>query len=223
MVGYYRLNQLGFTLEAGAHILPRSSYEALDTANDLVRTAEATRDDILNEAQTAYDEERRRGYEDGLNEARIEALQMLLHESLELDKGLHAIERDLVRVVADSVRKIISNFDDNEIAEALVRAAMQQMRRERSAELRVSSHLYGYFRDRVNEIVSEYPEVQLLEISLDSGLAVDQIVLETSIGRVEINTTERLENVLSVIQSAHTKTGADALDALRATHAEPAT
>lgn len=215
MVGYYRLNNLGFTLDAGAHVLPRTSYEALDAANQLVSSAEAARDDILRQAKLAYAEERRRGYEDGLEESRLEALRTLLYESVELDKGLHAVERDLVRVVSDCVRKIIANFDNAEIAEALVRAAMQQMKRERSVELRVSTDLFDHFRKKVDEILSEYQEIHLLDVVVDTTLAPDQLILETSIGRVEINVGQRIEDILSVIQSAHIRTAADSLDALR--------
>lgn len=215
MVGYYRLNNLGFTLDAGAHVLPRTSYEALDAANQLVSSAEAARDDILRQAKLAYAEERRRGYEDGLEESRLEALRTLLYESVELDKGLHAVERDLVRVVSDCVRKIIANFDNAEIAEALVRAAMQQMKRERSVELRVSADLFDHFRKKVDEILSEYQEIHLLDVVVDTTLAPDQLILETSIGRVEINVGQRIEDILSVIQSAHIRTAADSLDALR--------
>lgn len=218
MVGYYRLSNLGFTLDAGAHVLPRTSYQALNAANELVSSAEAARDDILRQAKLAYAEERRRGYEDGQEEARLEALRTLLYESVELDKGLHAVERDLVRVVSDCVRKIIANFADAQIAESLVRAAMQQMKREHSVELRVSSDLFDHFRQKVEEIVSEFPEVNLLDVVVDTALAPDQLILETSIGRVEINVGQRIDDILSVIQSAHIRTAADSLDALRSAH-----
>jgi hypothetical protein len=45
------------------------------------------------------------------------------------------------------------------------------------------------------------------------------MILETSIGRVEINSSEHIDDVLTAIQSANTKSGADALDALRTSHA----
>ncbi len=218
MVGYYRLNNLGFRLEAGAHIISRDAFSVLDAANDLVATAEAERLEILEQAKSAYEEERRKGYAHGMEEARIEAMRTLLHDTVELDKGLHAVERDLVRVVSECVRKIIASFDDTQIAEEIVRASLQQMRREPSAELRVSSHLYGYFRARVSEILKEFPEVELLDVILDSALQADQIVLETSIGRVEIITSERIDDILSIVQSVHVKASADRLDALRASY-----
>jgi type III secretion protein L len=214
VVGYYRLNELGFKLSAGAHIIRRSEFAALEEANQILSDAEATAAQIGEEAKEAYEVEKQRGYEDGLVEARIHAVGQLLHENHQLDQGLLGIERDLSRLVAGCIRKFIDNFDDAARAEALVKAAMKQMRREKVAELRVPTKLYPHFRERITAIVNEFPEVQLIDVIEDPSLDPSRIILETSIGRVDGNIVQRLEDLEAVIRSAHAKIAADALDAL---------
>jgi type III secretion protein L len=214
MAGYYRLKNLDYTLASGAHIIPHEAFSAVEEANGLVEQAEAARDEILQAAQQSYHDERRRGYDEGQMEARLEAIAQLLYESHELDQCLLTIERDLTRLVSDCVRKLVGGFDDTARAEGLVRSALQQMRREKCAELRVPSHLHQYFRKSMASVLKEFPEVQLVDVVEDSALEADYIVLETSIGRVEGSVTQRLEDVVTVIRSAHVRASADALDAL---------
>jgi type III secretion protein L len=216
--GYYRLNELGFSLSAGAHIIRRSEFKAVEEANQVLAEAEASAAQTVHEAKEAYHAEKQRGYEDGLVEARIESVGQLLHENHELDRGLLGVERDLARLVAGCVRKFIDGFDDKARAEALVKAALKQMRREKVAELRVPTELYGYFRERITAIVSEFPEVQLVDVVEDASLDPSRIILETSIGRVDGNIAQRLDDIEAIIRSAHAKASADALDALASTN-----
>jgi type III secretion protein L len=214
VVGYYRLSELGFKLAAGAHIVRRSEFAAIEQANRLLAQAEATCAQMLEQAEKSYQDETRRGYEDGLVEARIQSVGQLLTENRELDQGLLEIQRDLARLVVDCVRKLVDGFDDVSRAEALVKAAIRQMRREKVAELRVSPALHEHFRERISAITSEFPEVQLVDVVEDPTLDSSRIILETSIGRVDGNIEQRLDDLETVIRSAHAKASADALDAL---------
>jgi type III secretion protein L len=216
MVGYYRLNEFGFKLAAGAHIVRRSDYTALSEANQILSEAEAASNKIRHQANEAYQREKRRGYEDGLREARIESVGQLLQESRDLDQGLQAIERDLSRLVVACVRKFIDGFDNVVRAEAFVQAAMKQMRREKAAELRVPTALYAHFREKIGAIASEFPEIKLVDVVEDSTLEPSRLILETSIGRVDGNIAQRLADLETVIRSAHAKATADALDSIAA-------
>jgi type III secretion protein L len=214
VVGFYRLSELGFKLGAGAHIIRRSEFTAVEEANQLLSEAEARCAQIVQQAEEAYYDEKQRGYENGLEEARIESIEQLLHESHELDQGLLKIEKDLCRLVANCVRKFINDVDAAAHAESLVKDAMKQMRREKVAELRVPTELYGHFRERITAVVSEFPEIELVDVVEDSSLDSPRIILETSIGRVDGNVAQRLNDLEAVIRSAHAKASADALDAL---------
>jgi type III secretion protein L len=214
VVGYYRLSELGFRLAAGSHIVPGFSFSAVEEADRLLSQAEATCEQLHRQAEESYQSETRRGYEDGLVKARIQSVGQLLNESRELDHGLLEIQRDLARIVVDCVRKLVGGFDDATRAEALVRAAMKQMRRENVAELRVPTSLHQHFNDRIAVMLDEFPEVKLVDVVEDATLEAPRIILETSIGRVDGDIAQRLDDLETVIRSAHARDSADALDAL---------
>jgi type III secretion protein L len=185
LVGYYRLKSLGFALGAGAHVLRREAFEPVDAATALVAEAERQAAEIGAGAEEAFEAEKRRGYEDGLAMARVEAAERLLGESGALDTKLAAIERSLADIVVTAVRRLVDDFDDRAKAETLVRTALRQMRREKKAELRVSPSQFAEMKASVDAIVAEFPEVRSVDVVEDETLVAPQVIVETSIGRVE--------------------------------------
>ncbi len=219
MVAYYRLKDFGFTMAAGGYVVPRSEFAAMEEASRLLAQAEATCAEILEQARETYENEKRRGYEEGLANARIESIGQLIRESSDLDQGLRAVERDLARIVAEFVHKLLVGVDKSVRAEAVVRAALRQMRQEKRGELRVPTALYEHFRERIADIVKEFPEVELVDVVEDRTLEPTRVIFETAVGRVDGNIAQRLDDIESEIRSACAKVSVDALDAAGATAA----
>jgi type III secretion protein L len=213
VVAYYRLRDFGFALAAGGYVVPRSEFTAIEEATALLEQAEATCAEIVEQARETYESEKRRGYEEGLASARVEVISQLLRESSELDRGLRAVERDLAAIVAECVHKLLLGVDDAIRAEAVVRAALRQMRREKRAELRVPSALYPHFKERIDDILKEFPEVELVDVVEDRALEPTRVIFETAIGRVDGNIAQRLDDLENEIRSACARASVDALDA----------
>jgi len=112
MAGYYRLKPLGFTLAAGAHVLPRAEVEPIEAATALLDEAKQQAEAIVAEARQAFEDEKRRGYDEGLTAGRIEAARMLLAETELLDGKLAGIETELAGLVVASVRRLVQGFSD---------------------------------------------------------------------------------------------------------------
>jgi type III secretion protein L len=199
VVAYYRLKELGYRLPAGAHVLPPEEFAAIDEATRLLNDAEARAAAIVHDAEAAYQRECERGYQEGLERGRLESVERLLQESTVLDAKLREAEHDLAKVVAACVRKLIDGFDDTARAEAMVRGAIKQMRREKKAELRVSSSQVGHFRTAIDAILKEFPEVELVDVVEDTSLTAPQVILETSIGRVAGDFGQRLAELEELI------------------------
>jgi type III secretion protein L len=202
VVGYYRLKELGFRLSAGAHVLPRAAFEPIEAANALVGEARAEASRIVAEAKDAFEAERRRGYAEGLARAQIEAVERLVGESGVLDRKLQEIEAGLTDLVVACARRLVAGFDDRQKAEVLVRAALRQMRREKKAELRVSPGQYGEMRERIGGIIQEFPEIDLVDVVEDASLETPNVIVETSIGRVEGDIGQSLDDLERVIRIA---------------------
>lgn len=202
MVGYYRLKELGFRLSAGAHVLPKEAFAPIETGTALIEAARLAAEAIVGEAREVFEAERLRGYEEGLARARIDAAERLLRESDALDRRLAATEQRMSEVVVTCVRRIIHDFDDRTKAEGLVRVALKQMRREKKAELRVSPEQYEAMRGAIAGIVKDFPEVELVDVVEDAELTAPQVIVETSIGRVEGDLGRSLLDLEAAIRGA---------------------
>jgi type III secretion protein L len=195
MVVSYRLREIGVRLASGAHIIPAADFAAIEEARSVVAAAEDRGREIVEGAKKICEEEKLRGYRDGQQQARLEAVERLLAEARTLDSGLQAVERDLAHLVEACVRKIIYGFDDAARAEAAVRQALAKMRRERRVELRTPPALYAFFRATIDAIRREYPEIELIDVVQDESLDAEQIVVESSIGRVDANLGQKLREL----------------------------
>jgi type III secretion protein L len=212
MGGYYRLKELGYRLPAGAQILSKEEFAPIEATTTLLTDAEARAKAIVAEAETAYQRECVRGYEDGLAKAKLDAAERLLQESGMLDAKLREVERDLVHVVSASVRKLVDTFDDTTRAEAVVRGALRQMRREKKAELRVSPEQVGHFKLSIASIIKEFPEVEMVDVIEDTTLTAPQVVLETSIGRVEGDFGQRLIELEEILRTTASQRSEDLIE-----------
>lgn len=214
MVGVYRLNRTGFTVASGTYVVPAASFAAIETAEQIVAAAEAEAARIRSEAIAAYEAEKRRGYAEGLQEVQLEAVGRLIEETAELDRGLAAVEGDLTRLVVASMKTLLADFDDITRAEAVVKASLAHMRREKRAELLVPPALLEPMRARMAAILGEFPEIELVEVLPDATLTGAQIVLQSPIGRVDGDLAGRIDALETVIRTAHARLSADPLDAL---------
>ena len=202
MASYYRLTELGYRLPAGAHILPADELARLQDATGILQAAEARAASIIADAEEAYRRECARGYAEGLAQGKLHEAERLLRESALLDEKIGEIERDLANVVAACVRKLVEDFNDHARAQAVVRGALRQMRHEKKAELRVSAQQVAHFREVIEEIRSEFPEVELIDVVEDTTLTAPDVILETSIGRVQGDFGARLVELETIIKTA---------------------
>ncbi|MEJ1160535.1 type III secretion system stator protein SctL [Prosthecomicrobium sp. N25] len=202
MVGYYRLNALGFALPAGTHVLGPAETGALNGAADLVAAAEAEAARIVEAARAAYEEEKARGRADGLAEAQLAAVDRLVEESRVLDEGLAAVERGLADLVVYCVRRLVDGFSANEQAEAVVRAALKQMRRAARAQVRVAPAQYAPVKAAVERMMANFPEMELIDVVEDAALDPPRVIVESAIGRVDGDLGARLHDMVAILTRA---------------------
>ncbi|MDO1583183.1 type III secretion system stator protein SctL [Rhizobium oryzicola] len=182
---YYRLNTLGFRLPSGPHVIRRDAFEAVAASEALLQEADRRAAEIIAGAEAAFESEKRRGFEEGLRAARREAAARLFSENLILEQKLAAVETELADLVVAAMRCLLEDFDDRTKAEALVRTALRRMRREKRGELRVSPEQATEMKSSITRIISEFPEVDLVDVVEDESLSAPNIVFETAIGRVD--------------------------------------
>ncbi len=210
----YNLHELGFRLPQLSGVIRATKANEFAEAHDIVAIAKAKAAQIMEDAEAQFEIERQRGFEEGHNKANISAIERLLLEEETLESSLAEIEQSLVRLVLASVRKIIHDFSDVALAEALIHSGLGKIRREKRVQLRVPDALTDEMKSRIDSFVAAFPQIEFIEVVEDPVLMPPNIVIETSFGRIDCNIDDKLnELIASLAQVATDRSNAAQLPA----------
>ncbi len=182
-------------------VLRAADYAALRRAEELIAEAEARAAAIAEEAKAAYEAERQRGYEDGREEARIEAAETMIENAGRTIDYFSKVEGKMVDLVLAAVRKIFDEFDDRDRVILVVKNALAAVRNQKQMTLRVSPANVDAVRARVNELLAAFPGIGYLDITGDPRLGADACILESEIGIVEAS----IEGQIGALKNAFAK------------------
>jgi len=192
---------LAASVAPATQVLSGQDLAAWRSAQDLVAAAELQAQAIRADAQTAYDAEKKRGYEEGLEEARLEQAEQMIENVSRTIDYFSKVEGQMVDLVMQAVQKIISDFDDQERVLITVRNALSVVRNQKQMTLRLHPLQVDVVKARVNELLASYPGVGYLDIVGDNRLQADACILESEIGLVEAS----LEGQMAALRGAFTK------------------
>ena len=108
----FRLNSELPTPEAGTKIVKADEYSAVLEAGDLIKAAQKQADEIIQAAQRTYEQRYQQGYDDGVEAGKMENALKMMETVVASVEFIANIEKTVVSVVNQSVKKIIENFDD---------------------------------------------------------------------------------------------------------------
>jgi type III secretion protein L len=185
MVGMYRLKELDIRIPARGHVIKAATTGLVAEASGILADAEERGAGIIAAAEARYEEERARGYRDGLDRAAAEAVGRLLDEQATLERSLAGLEAELAAVVVACVGRLIGTAADGDLARAYIVNALRRMRRQKRVRLTLSTAQYRGFRDRIDAITAEFPEIELIDVSENPALEDTRFVMESEIGRIE--------------------------------------
>ncbi len=205
----YNPCNVALKIAKGNGVIKANEFSALKDAHSILAAAEKKAAEITEAAHSHYKREEERGYLDGLGRANKEALARLVTEQSHLQSKLREIEQDLADLLILSLRKILANFSDLELAEATAHSAMHKMRRESRLQFHLPPSLVADFAPVAKKLEAKYPEIQLIELVEDSALKPPNIVLESPTGRIECNLDTSLNALAALIDTAVTSQSAE--------------
>ena len=90
------------------------------------------------------------------------------------------------------MKKIIGEFDQEELAISLVKNALQHVRNEKHVTIRVPSAQYSAVQARLNTILAEYKGVGFIDLVADPRLSSGDCIMESEIGVVDASVDVQL-------------------------------
>ena len=182
----------------GARILKSQDYATVLKAQQLLDDAQQEADRIKQEALSAYEEQKKQGYEDGVLEGQMQQAEKMLETGLQAVEYLENLEKKVVEVVTTAVRKIIGEMDDKERIVCIVKTALEQVQLRQQILIRVCPEEESIVRDNLKSMIRGAHHAHGLEIIADPRLKKGDCMLESEMGVIDAS----LETQLRAIEKA---------------------
>ncbi|HCG7963041.1 TPA: SctL family type III secretion system stator protein VscL [Vibrio parahaemolyticus] len=185
MVSFVEIKTDNLQLAPGLKVLKAKDYVSYLDSQHLVEAANSKADSIIAKAQQAYETEKQRGYQDGLEQAKIENAQAMVATLARCNEYYLQVEQKMTNVVLDAVRKIIDTFDDVDTTISVVREALQLVSNQKQVILHVHPEQVVDVREKVAGVLSDFPEVGYVDVVADARLKNGGCILETEVGIID--------------------------------------
>ena len=190
-----------FVLATDRRLVKATEAATVRSAEEIIAAAEADAARIREEAKVAFEEEKKRGYEKGLADGKMEiAMQKLdlLDSSVEFMEG---VEQKMADVVIKALKSFVVEVGDREMVVNIVRKTLNAViRTQRHVTLKVAPEMVGVVKERVAALRQDYPTVETFDVIEDSRLKGPACILETEAGVADASVETQLAAIEKSLQ-----------------------
>ena len=152
-------------IDASDPVVPAAEAATWLEASALLEHARQEAAQLLGSARQQLEAERARGYQQGLEEARLELTERMIETASRTVELFASIEQRMVGLVMDAVRRLMADFSDTERVMAVVRSALSVLRNQRQLTLRIAPEHVEQVRARASELLEQF-QAWVFSISL---------------------------------------------------------
>ena len=190
------VNKEKFVLASDRRLVKATDVATIRSAAEIVAAAEADAARIREEAKAAFAEEKKRGYEEGLSEGKMEiAMQKLdlVDSSVAFMEG---VEQKMADVVMKALRSFVVEIGDEEMVAQIVHKTMNAViRTQRHVTLKVAPEMVPAVKERIEALRVEYPTIETFDVVEDPRLKGPACILETEAGVADASVETQLEAI----------------------------
>ena len=187
------LKRENLTVESDRRVVKAADVATTASAADIIAAAEADAARIREEAKTAFEEEKKRGYDEGLAEGKMEIAMLKLDQVDQSVKFMESVEDKMAGVVMKALKSCVMEIGDKEMVVQIVRKTMNAViRTQRNVVLKVAPEMAETVRARVSELRMAYPTVETFDVVEDPRLKGAACVLETEAGVADASVETQL-------------------------------
>jgi type III secretion protein L len=182
--------------------------EANGKSQEILNEALGKRAQIFDEAKKYYENEAKRGYDDGYGTGKAEMAQKLAELARKSADSMAYLESSVAGLVVKALQRVIGAIDRRELIVNVVRQALKAVKNQREALLKVSPVDSQAVRDHLKEILSD-GAVDYLDVVADSRLNPGTCILETDLGVIDASLDVQLEAIVEAFRKVMAKGGGD--------------
>ncbi len=189
------LKNTEFELVPEQNIIKSSEYAAFVKAEGIIALAEAKAKRIEDEAKEAYEEEKTRGLQEGMNEGKEKMTEHMIRYVQKTVEQLEHYEDTVVDMVMSAMKQVLGDMDDKEIITRVVNKALNLVKSQPKVILRVCPAQVEAVEGELKAILKQYPAIQFIDIQRDERLNSGDCILETDMGVIDARLDLQLDSI----------------------------
>jgi type III secretion protein L len=191
---------------SSGRLVKAEDVAAAKNALDIIAAAEAEAANLRNAASAAYEAEKNRGFEEGLQAGLKKVVEDKLDFAYESAAYMESVEEKLADIVIKALKKCVSQVGDKTLVVEIVRKAMKAViRNQRQITLKVAPDMVDTVKARLDEILSDYPALERVDVVEDSRLKGPAAIIETEAGVADASVDTQLAAIESSIRKHFSK------------------
>ncbi|MCG8566391.1 MAG: HrpE/YscL family type III secretion apparatus protein [Desulfobacterales bacterium] len=192
------MKKQSLTPPAGQRILKQADYGRLIEADAILEEARKTASETLAQAMEIYEARKKQGYEDGLEEGRMQHAEKIMDTAMEAINYFESMEKSIAGLVTQCLEKVLGEMDQEELILRIVKNGLAVARNEKKVVVRVCDTDLKRVNDAVSTMLQTYPGISVLDISADARLTPGACIIESELGVVDAS----LDTQLTAIKRA---------------------
>ena len=190
------VNKQNFQLASDRRLVKLAEVATVQTAEEIIAAAEAEAARIREEAKAAFEEEKKKGYEKGLADGKLEISMQKLDLIDSSVAFMESVEDKMADVVLKALRSCVVEIGDKEMVLQIVRKTMNAViRTQRHVTLKVAPEMVPAVKERIEALRVEYPTIETFDVVEDPRLKGPACILETEAGVADASVETQLEAI----------------------------
>ena len=187
------VNKTDFVLQSDRRVVKAADVATVRSAAEIIAAAEADAARIREEAKVAFEAEKRRGYEKGLDDGKMEIAMLKLDQVESSVAFMENVEEKMAEIVMKALKTCVTEIGDREMVVQIVRKTMNAViRTQKHVTLKVAADMVETVRARVSELTTDFPTVETFDVVEDPRLKGAACVLETEAGVADASVETQL-------------------------------
>lgn len=187
------VNKPDFALQSDRRVVKATDAATVRSAAEIIASAEAEAARIREEAKTAFEAEKRRGYEKGISDGKMEIAMQKLDQVDSSVSFMESVESKMAEIVMKALKTCVTEIGDRDMVVHIVRKTMAAViRTQRTVTLKVAPEQVENVRSRVSELTAAFPTIETFDVVEDSRLKGAACVLETEAGVADASVETQL-------------------------------
>lgn len=196
----------GFEIASASRLVKADEVAAVRSAEAVLAAAETEAGRLRAEAGEAFEAERRRGFEQGLEEGRAKVVADKLDFVYESAAYMADVEGKLADVVVKALWKCVSQIGDRNLILEIIRKLLKAViHNQRHVTLKVAPDMVREVRTRLDEVLADYPALERIDVEEDTRLKGAAAIIETEAGIADASVESQLAAIESSVRKHFAK------------------